>query len=253
MTCINFINHKGFLAWWLKVTQRQINICVSSFIFLLNYLHKYLSEAINSFTGIFGTHVLFSSIIFWLHVALVLQHVTEVTQLWLFVHTVKDYITVFLQWAAAPSSCQKMWGLREDLLQPEGSVQFTSTASGSKIYCFNWSAFPNPHLAVARESQGGSTWRGWHICSPSGCRDIHPISQQVWPSLLVFGNVNAVSRKCTKCWGIMSTCQFGRMFLLCDYWIHFVNILCCVDINCVQQINFTWYEFSVWARTAQSV
>ena len=155
----------------------------------------------NLFTGIFGTHVLFSSIIFWLHVTLVLQHVTEVTQLWRFIHAVKDYVNVFLQWAAATSSCQEVWALCENLLQPEGSVQFTVTASGSKIYCFNWSAFPNPHLAVARESQGGTTWRGWHIYSPSGCRDIHPISHQVQPSLLVFGNVNAVSRQCTKCWG----------------------------------------------------
>ena len=201
MTCIKFINHKSFLVLLLKVAQLQINICVGSLIFLLNYSDKYLSGAINLFTGIFCTHVPFSSIILWLHVALVLQHTTEVTLLWLFIHTIKDYVTVFLQWAAAPSSCQKMWGLCEDLLQPEGSVQFTPTASGSKIYCFNWSAFPNPHLAVARESQGGSTWRGWYICSPSGCRDIHPISQQVRPSLLIFGNVNAVSRKCTKCWG----------------------------------------------------
>jgi hypothetical protein len=201
MTCIKFTNHKSFLVWQLKVTEIQMNICVSSLILLLNYLHKYLSEAMNLFTGIFGTHVLFSSIIFWLHVTLVLQHVTGVTQLWHFIHAVKGYINVFLQWAAATSSCQEVWALCENLLQSEGSVQFTATASGSKIYCFNWSAFPNPHLAVARESQGGTAWRGWHIYSPSGCRDVHPISQQVQPSLLVFGNVNAVSRQCTKCWG----------------------------------------------------
>lgn len=103
-----------------------------------------------------------------------------------FLYAIRWYATVFLQWAAETSSCQKMWTLCEDLLQPEGSVQFMSTASWSKIYCFSWSDFPNSHLAVARMSQGGTTWRGWHICSPPGCRNIHPISQQVGPSLLVF-------------------------------------------------------------------
>jgi hypothetical protein len=97
---------------------------------------------------------------------------------------VKYTVTVFLQWTGKKGSCQEMWTLCEDLLQPEGSVHFTPTATGPKSYCVIWPAVPHPHLAVAWEPQGGAAWRGWHPCPPSGCWDIHPISQQVGCSLL---------------------------------------------------------------------
>ena len=211
------------ILYFFLVSPLFISLYFTILAIILDYLYKiYKSQkfscltAMNLFTGIFCTHVQFPSTICWLQVALVPQHVTEVTQYWLFVHAVQDYVTVFLQWAAATIGYQKMWAVCEDLLQPKGSVQFMPTASGFKIYCFNWSAFPNPHLAVAWESQGGTTWRGWHICSPSGCRNIHPISQQVWPSLLIFANINSVSGKYTQCWGT-------HVYL--SIWLHVSSIL----------------------------